>query len=159
MCCERETQQQREHSPGLVQEAERVAYVLLDPLQWQNGDLSPLAFRKSDLSESRLSIYRADFCTAEQAYDHVVAPQLQRNPTRRLVGCLMAICAAIRALSDTGGNRTICVIDEGEPDFAAHAVLGFSTFVRSKSEQIAAQGNLSRLFQKGGQTQVLPGRA
>lgn len=146
MCCEAELVQQSEHSPGVVQDDENIAYVLVDPDLWASGTLAAAAFSKSKLSDG-MSVYRPRHCTAEEAVDHIVKPQLHRNPMRALAGCLVASTRNIRALQEKN-RRAVCVLDDGEQQFPAHAILKFSEQVQlaSNSVKAAVRGNLTIAF-------------
>jgi hypothetical protein len=159
VCCDGELQQQSQYSPGVVLHEEDVAYVVLEPEHWSEGNLTLAAFAKSKLEEG-LSVYRPAHCTALAAHGHIVSGALARDPSKSLVGCLATTCSEIRDLSVLG-ERSICVIDDGEAAFPAHASLTFSQAIRiaTKSIKVAARGDLVLAFTRRGPPIALVGQS
>jgi hypothetical protein len=158
MCpCPRERAQQSPYSPGLISPSEAIVYVLLDPDHWTNGALAPAAFSKSKLAADDLSVCRNRYASAAQTYKHVVAPQIKKDPRRRVVGAVKARCGDIRDITVGNGTneRFICVIDDGLIGYPAHAVLGYSENTKQpkfwqRNSRTAVRGELTRVFNLGG---------
>jgi hypothetical protein len=150
--CPKELTKQKQASPGVVESSETLVYMLLNPDHWENGKLKKAAFSKSKLKEGDLSVCRADYCTADGAYEHAVKPQLERNPARQFVGALRALCADIRGIAvDDPPKQAICVIDDGLDSYPAHALLAYSDATKSekfwlRNNQEAVRANLTLVF-------------
>jgi len=147
MCCEGERQRQSDHSPSVVADGETVAYVLVQPDYYDGLKLLAQAFSTSKMTEGNFSVYRPEHCTVENVIAQVVVPLHARNEERLFPGCISAICRDIRAITQDD-RRAVCVLDDGLPDFPAHATLGFSEYVRAqtRSVKIAVRANLCRVF-------------
>lgn len=148
--CPKECSQQQPHSPGVVRADEPIIYILLQPDHWAEGELTAAAFAKSRLSSGTLSVCRAAHCTAAEAHASIVKPQLQRDSRRVLVGALRARCSDIRDIS-VEAHRAVCVIDDGQADFPAHAVLAYSEATKQekfwdRNQRSAVRAELTRVF-------------
>jgi hypothetical protein len=159
--CAKEKRRQSAASPSTVKNREKIVYVLVDPDHWQEGELQPQAFSKSQLAKGQLSVCRPLYCTKEEVLSQVVSPLISKKPFRRLVGCLEASVAQVRGiLLEDPPKRAICVVDDGLPLYPAHAVLGFSeiTFTSrfwEKNCRIAIRSNLALAFGvQGGPTDL-----
>jgi hypothetical protein len=141
--CKEEEISQSEFSPGIVEDYEKILYVLIDPLQYQNGEIKPTAFSKSKLQVGKLSVVRVDHSSTNEVKSKVIEPQLekgaQKGENRQFVGCLTAIARSIREVD-------ISIIDQALSDFPAHAHLKFSAAISDKNQQVAARQNLILVF-------------
>jgi len=148
--CPKECSQQQRHSPGVVKAEEPIVYVLLQPDHWAGGQLTAAAFAKSQLSRGTLSVCRGAHCTAEEARASIVQPQLERDDRRVLVGALRARCSDIRDIK-LEAHRAVCVIDDGQANFPAHAVLAYSEVTKQekfweRNQRSAVRAELARVF-------------
>lgn len=155
--CLKEQAKQSPYSPCPVTDDETIVYVLLDPTQWKDGQLTASAFSKSSLKKGDLSVCRARYSSANEAEQKIVMPQLQRHPDWMLVGALHATCRDIRAIQAVDPPvRAFCVIDDGLPDYPAHAHLGFSEattakgFWGNRNVREAIRANLVDVFRRNG---------
>lgn len=143
---------QSEHSPGLVGDDEAIVYAMIDPDTAPN---SVARISKSKLDAGELSVARASYCTAAEAREKIVAPQLDRDSTRKDLGYLWAVCSEIRAvrlgMSDLA-QGAFCVHDAALKDFPAHAHLACSAPVDNKHRNFkaAARGDLLKVFEARG---------
>lgn len=150
--CVAELTQQRAASPGVVKADEKLAYILLDPDQWKEGRLTNAAFSKTRLKAGDLSVARASYCSVEQVEEHVVKPQLDRDPGRKLVGAFLARCADIRDIkAQQPPARAICVVDDGSDELPGHALLGYSEATKAqgfweRNRREAIRANLTLAF-------------
>jgi hypothetical protein len=121
--CPAEREQQSEHSPGIVGNREQLARIVYhrDHLEAGTGRLTPGAIRISDLEVRGLSLARLRHITAEelQLRGEEFAARRQEN---RLEGVGVATARQVRSLRDGEGRQALCVIDDGKPDFRAHAI-------------------------------------
>jgi hypothetical protein len=76
--------------------------------------------------------------------------------TRHFVGLFKAVCVDIRKITVDypKNNRAICVIDDGQPNYKAHALLSYSGFAEEKNYWVknnreAVRANLVDAFGKG----------
>ena len=156
--CPKELSKQSEFSPDKVHDKETLVYLLIDPRQIKDGELTSTAFSKKELKQGTLSICRAGYSTAEDAKRNIFEPQFNKNSERKLVGAYKAICLNVRTIYATNRNtqqsagRAFCVIDDGERNFPAHAVLAYSDITKKdkfwdKNDQTAVRENLIELFQ------------
>lgn len=156
--CLREQSRQSQYSPCVVADEEWIVYVLLDPPLWKNGDLVAGAFSKSRLDAGDLSVCRAAYSSAEDAYKNIVEPQLARHQGEwTLVGAFRALCRDIRGLfTDHPPVRVVCVVDDGLEAFPAHAHLAYSDATRAKgfwnnrNQRQAVRANLIQVFRANG---------
>ena len=146
--CSEEQEQQSPHSPGTVRDEERLGRFIVrrDHLA-EDGELAPAAFPVQDfLDHSRggLSVARLD---------HMSAIDIRRRAV--LVGSGSANAVRGRAVAKTGpirairtdGGRVFCVVDDGKPDFGAHAATRLADERGiSKSSVRRARNQLMRLF-------------
>jgi hypothetical protein len=84
---------------------------------------------------------------------HGIPPQGGR---RHFVGLFKAICADLRKITVDypKNNRAICVVDDGQPNYKAHAHLSYSVFAEGKdywarNNSQAVRANLVDAFGKG----------
>jgi hypothetical protein len=135
---------------------EPIVYVLLQPDHWRDGTLTPAAFPRSKLASGDLSVCRGQHCTAQQAQEQIVVPQINRDQRRRLVGAFKAQCSDIRAIEvRSPKTRVICVVDDGTHAFRAHALLGYCEMTKEKdfwkrNERTAVRSELTRVFNSAG---------
>ena len=120
--CIEEDEQQSSHSPGTVRDEETLArFIWRSDHLAEDGELAPAAFPVQDfldLSRGGLSVARLD---------HMTAVEIRRHAA--LVGDGNATTARGRAVAETKDIRAIrandarvfCVLDDGQPDFPAHA--------------------------------------
>lgn len=147
--CELEKHQQSVYSPSKVGNAECLLYCLVEPDEIEGEIITPRAFGKSRLRNGELSVVRKSFSSTVEIEIKVVNPQLARNPERSFRGCLLANVANIREIT-ADGHRAVCVVDDGEVEFASHAHLAFSdsTIRGGKSVQVAVRENLLDVFDR-----------
>ena len=116
--CIEENQQQSPHSPGTVRNEEKLArFVQRSDHLTEDGALAPAAFPVQDLlnpSRGGLSVARVDHMTREEVRRRTSANQIQ--------DMAVAEAKAVRAIRENSA-RIFCVLDGGEPDFQAHAVV------------------------------------
>lgn len=133
-----------------MEDHEEILYILLDPDYWTNGCLTKAAFSKSKLLEKRLSVARKSYSDEAEITRKVVQPHIRRRPERRLVGVLVAQCKQVRQiLMEDSAERAVCVIDDGQRDYQAHAHLGFSDHrptYWTKNRQQAVRASLVEVF-------------
>jgi hypothetical protein len=151
--CACEQQQQSPYSPSSVKDCEVLIYCLIqtdlyDPVRKK---LKNMAFSKTKLRETKLSIVRRKFASEDILKEVVISPQLKNDPKREFCGVIIADCREIRCLSNIT-TRDVCVVDDGMPNFQAHAHLGYSEAVsqQSKSTQVAVRANLIAIFERNG---------
>ena len=150
--CPKELKQQSVYSPDVVHDNEAILYVLLDPIQWKDGQLTYGAFSKSKLKDGSLSVSRAQYSSEDMLQERVIQPQLNRNKKRKLIGVLRALCEEIRRI--TGDNtpcRIFCVNDDGTENDQAHAVIAYSELTKEegfwqKNNREAIRANLIEAF-------------
>jgi hypothetical protein len=159
--CPKELEQQSpHHCYGTVQDDEPIVYVLVEPDHYRDGDLQKNAFSHRSLKTGELSVCRARYSSRRELQHEVVDKLLQGEPPqggrRRFVGLFQAMCWEIRRISVEypKQNRAICVIDDGQPSFQAHAHLSYSSFAREKNyweknNRQAVRANLIEAFGKG----------
>lgn len=159
--CPKECVQQKPDSPGPVGSSEVLIYIILDPDQWEDGQLSTAAFEHERLRkpDDGISVQRAAYSSPELVTRNVVGPQLAKKPPKKqertFVGAIFARCADIRELRlDTQEKqRAICVIDDGTHDDPAHALLSYSESAKAltkgeegRSQKLAIRRNLISKF-------------
>ena len=122
--CIEERRQQRACSPGTVDDEENVArFVLHSSHVAPDGELAPAAFSVQDFMEQHrggLSLARLDHMSTEEVRRRAKAlpDRTTGAPTKRMA---VAKTQAIRAMRSSGA-RLFCVVDDGLPDFHAHAI-------------------------------------
>lgn len=170
--CPNELQKQHEESPGVVQDSELVALILLVPDQWDNSSFTNAAFSRSKLKKGQLSICRVKHTTQCEVQQFVVKPQLDKVPSRRLAGAAYANCGDIRAIKTGSGSRAFCIVDDPiimdvseaaqdnasgsgtvcrciTPNYLGHAHLEFSKNMTA-NYNVAVLANIKQLFQESG---------
>lgn len=159
-CCEKEKSKQSVHSPSVVSDDEYLVYVVLEPDQYKDDELSTAAFSKSKLKDGDLSICRKAYSNAADIRQNIVDPQIENKPHRREVGALQAQCSDVRSiLTDNPVCRAFCVNDDGLEGFEAHALLAFSDPTKAPNfwnanDRLAIRANLVRSF--GGNSAIVP---
>ena len=123
-CVEENQQQSDHHSFGTVRDEERLArFVWRSDHLAGDGELAPAAFPVQDLlehSRGGLSVARLEHMTGEEVRRRVDA-LVDSTSAHRTKGLAVAEAKGIRAIRKSG-VRQLCVIDDGLPDFQAHAV-------------------------------------
>ncbi len=162
--CLEETAQQSAHSPGVVVNEEPVVFALV--LDDSANEQSIKIFPNNRLKDKQQSFCRSTHCTFEKMYDHVVKPQLSAPNPLEYKGYLWAPVSEIRSIVAERNNArdktpdltpvsvgALCVIDDGEVDYRAHARVGYAnprpTFWRLH-DSVAARGNLLLALQRRG---------
>jgi hypothetical protein len=161
VACPRELAQQSPHSPGVVQDAETLLYVLREPKYYEAGTLTIAAFTKGELQETQVSVCRRDITTYEVIQAHIAQPFLAGAPGRSVTHGLIALCQAVRAILIYGTQaKAFCVHDDGLDGFPGHTVIGFSDETRvagfweavnnrlGKNGKVAARGDLTECFRE-----------
>lgn len=155
--CPKEITRQKESSPSVVGDKEALLYVLMDPEHWDPRlrRLKNYAFSKSTLMNGELSVCREGHSSPREVCQKIIRPLRVKNPARKFVGLLRAICGDVRALMIVPSNvRVFCVVDDGMPDFRSHALIGFSEsakgMIGDPNWKVAARANLIRVFQING---------
>lgn len=109
--CLKELTCQHELSPGVVEEDELIGLILLHPDQWDGGDFTKAAFSRKRLKAGQLSVCRVKYTTQCEVRQFVICPQIEKNPSRTLVGVASAECSKLRSVVTASGERAVCVID------------------------------------------------
>jgi|SRR5215217_2136222 hypothetical protein len=148
--CPAEGAQQSEHSPGPIDDREPIVYILVDPLTSQAGTVKDLL--KSKLKQGTLSVCRCLHCSAAEANAAVVVPLTAGTLGRSFQGALWATANRIRdirlGMSDVGA---FCLVDDGKPDYRAHAHLAYSPAdEKLRNAREAARANLKAAFLENG---------
>jgi hypothetical protein len=120
-------------------------------------------FENGKLAKKELSVCRAEHCSFDEMMAAVVNPQLLSKPARRFQGFYYARSDEIRAIMAqlrTEENKpaldevgAFCVIDDGLPEYPAHAVLGYAKpdpDFWSKNDKQAARANLFDVMRRRG---------
>jgi hypothetical protein len=158
-CPKELAQQSPHHLYGTVQDDEPIVYVLVDPDHYKNGELQKAAFSQTRLKEGTLSVCRAQHSSRIEIQREIIDKLLKGTPApgrRKFVGLFRAICRDIRSitLEYPRRNRAICVIDDGQPNYKAHAHLSYSAIAGEKdywarNSRQAVRANLIDAFGKG----------
>jgi hypothetical protein len=154
--CPKESVTQSPLSPGLVANDEPIAFGLIEPLSFKDGEV---IVSHSQLRSGSLSICRAQYITAEQAREKIVDDLIAKDSTRLDRGHCWAPCHAIRAITlidpktreDTGVGA-FCVIDDALPKYDAHAHIGYSEPQedRLRNSRQAARAQLADVIKVNG---------
>jgi hypothetical protein len=158
--CPEEDTQQKVDSPGRVERSESIAFAI--PLNRDQGGVT--MFENGKLKTKVLSVCRAAKCTFDEMYTAVVAVQIAKNSSLKFAGYYWALCEEIRGIvalpqQGTSGEGVapitgaFCVIDDGEPSYHAHAVMGYSQpdpRFWAKHDRAAARANLLQVFEERG---------
>ena len=148
--CPCEATKQSKHSPGKVSNSETLLYVLIEPHNYQQNDISARAFSRSELTDSQVSVGRKQHTPKEILQKEVIDVLLQKDPRRNAIGVLQADCREVRKLKtdEPKNKRVFCVIDDGTLKNPGHAHLGFSEVTKHhpKNHKTAHRANLIRLF-------------
>jgi hypothetical protein len=131
------------------------------------ADHSLKMFHNGKLKSGELSVCRASVCTFEKMYDQVVGTD-RTSPKMDYKGYMWALAGEVRGILAKRNNArdktphltpkkvgAFCVVDDGEPDYPAHACLGYahpSGDFWSLHETVAARGDLLIAFQTRGMT-------
>lgn len=139
MICLGEISLQSPHSPSTVEDGETLIKILYSPDHVKSdGSISLAAIQRKDLEGSGVegkgvSVARLNFSSPEDLRSKILDPALKNNIDRQEAGVLIAMCSSIRSLHDPKtGARLYCVIDDGTPSIAFHALLIFSEPTRSQ---------------------------
>lgn len=121
--CTEENEQQSSHSPGTVRDEERlVRFIWRSDHLAEDGELAPAAFPVKDFldcSRGGLSVARLNHMTTTELRRH--ADLIGSGSAKTVKGMAVAETRSIRAIRNDGA-RMFCVVDDGKPDFQAHAV-------------------------------------
>lgn len=150
--CPAEATKQSKHSPCKVSNNETLLFVLIEPYNYSQNDITAEAFSKTELRESRVSVTRKEHTPKEILQTEVVDVLIQKDPRRQLIGVLQANCKNVRDLEpeEPKNKRAFCVMDDGNPKNKGHAHIGFSETARvqPKNLQAANRQNLIQVFGK-----------
>jgi hypothetical protein len=150
--CPCEANKQSKHSPSKVSNTETLLYVLIEAHNYAQNDITPIAFSRTELRESRVSVSRKKHATREILQQEVIDVLLEKDPRRQVIGILKADCGNVRALKteEPRNKRSFCVVDDGTLQNIGHAHLGFSEITKQqpKNLQTANRRNLILLFGK-----------
>jgi hypothetical protein len=121
--CTAERVQQSDHSPGLIKDDEDLAKIIYhrDQIDFETGELKPGAFSMTDLMTRGLSLVRLRHITVEELQRRGEEFAARRDENR-LQGVGVASAGQVRSLRGAEGRQALCVIDDGKPDFRAHAI-------------------------------------
>lgn len=116
-----------EHSPGKVEQGEKVVFLTIHPIHFDHvtGVLSPVAFEQ--LTRNDLSLLRHSHAKRVE-FDHVLTRLVSGGSgtvERSVEQCCLVEVAEIRSVEDQG-NRVFGIYDTAIEDLPAHA----SVFVR-----------------------------
>ena len=162
--CTEEEVQQSQHSPGTVEDDEPLAFVV----DVDFDELTFKSFPNGKLKAGTFSVCRTTHCSFQEMTNAVVGSETAPKITYK--GYLWALARDIRAIvakRNTSRDKTpdltpkkagaFCVIDDGEPDYIAHACLKYSKPTSSfwvLHETVAARGDLLIAFQARGPAQA-----
>lgn len=132
--CPLEHEQQSEHSRGVVADAERLGRFIYHEEQVDDstGELKSGAFQMDEFLEAErrgASVARVDRSNADdlRRLGRQFAARGQARWTR---GLGVSLVLDVRQISDGAGKRVFCVVDDGKPDFEAHALISRSEVYR-----------------------------
>lgn len=127
--CIEENEQQSSYSPGIVRDEERLArFISRREHLAGDGELAPAAFPVQDfLDRGRggLSVARLVHMMPTDVQRHVHA-LAGSGSTKTAKGMAVAETRDVRTIR-MAGARTFCVVDDGKPDFQAHASVHLAT--------------------------------
>jgi hypothetical protein len=154
--CPGEDERQSQHSRDTVQDDEPIV------LATETTDLTLEIFSNSKLKSGTFSVCRAAHCT----FDEMIKAVVGSEPSEKFKGYMWALTREIRSIlakRNTARDKTprltpknvgaFCVIDDGEPDYKSHALLGYSRPTDNfwmLHESVAARGDLLIVFQARG---------
>lgn len=121
--CPAERTQQSTHSPGIVEDTENLGRIIIAPehVDTATGELKPGAFRIDDLKTRGLSLVRLEHASEQQIQDR--ADQLAaRREESSFEGLAVGSTKQVRSFRDNEDRQFLCVIDDGEENFPAHAM-------------------------------------
>lgn len=146
-----------EHSPGPVENDEILTKLIVDPIHFDNGIVSPAAF--TDAYTLDLSLFRENYAgdaELQLAINQIKATGQKKDPIqkRQIVAVMHASAAAVRQLQLEEPNERMCLVyDTAEADKPAHASIFTPSRARkSKKDQRAIRRALLDVF---GQPTVL----
>lgn len=121
--CIEERHQQSLHSPGIIGDEENLArFVSRSEHIGPDGELAPTAFPTQDFLEPHrggLSLARLRHMSGEEVRQRAEA-SAGGTIDRPIKDMAVAETRAIRAIRSKGA-RLFCVVDDGQPNFRAHA--------------------------------------
>lgn len=154
--CPKEDTAQSQHSPGTVSDDEPIV------LAMDTADLTLELFSNSKLKSGTFSVCRSAHCT----FDEMIKAVFGSEPSEKFKGYVWAVAQEIRTILAKRNNSrdktpaqtpkkvgAFCIIDDGEPDYKAHASLAYSQFAPhfwKLHESIAARGDLLIAFENRG---------
>lgn len=147
--CERELCSS--YSPGPVTDEENIAFLLINPLHYDNGKVVPVAFQ--ELTNRDLSVIRVSHAQPEDIHstrDKLVQIGLNKIPPkmRAIDEACVASVNEIRSIQ-ADGARIIGVYDTAIPDNNAHASLfACSNFSKEKKNRMALRNKVWSVFSK-----------
>lgn len=126
--CVEENERQSHHSPGVIRDEERLArFIWRREHVADDGKLAPAAFPVADLLDrgrGGLSVARLGHMMPSDVQRQIDAfvGRVGNEGAKTAKGMAVAETRDIRAIR-TDSVRTFCVVDDGRPDFQAHAAI------------------------------------
>lgn len=148
--CPLEAAKQSRHSPSKVSNTETLLFVLVEPHNFAENNLSARAFSRKELTKGHVSVSRKEHTTRPTLEENVISVLLKKDVRRVFKGVLKAKCQKVRDIkaSHLSKKRVFCVVDEGVPDNPGHAHIGFSEITKmdNGNEKTAYRQNLILAF-------------
>lgn len=149
--CPAENEQQSEHSPGVIEDEERLVKVIHSPEHYdqEKGTIKPGAFSAEDLHNLNrgLSLDRILHSSRESLQER--AETLTGKKKERLLeGFATTIAEKIRQITHSDGERALCVIDDGLKENPAHSIC-IRAGDQTKSKMRGIRGKLMDVFDLG----------
>jgi len=130
----KETTKQSKYSPGIIQDSEKVARVLLSPKHYKNGIIVATAFQQI-FSPGGFSILRHGEYFDESLEKTI---ELLESSENKYIGYASANVVDIRKVIIGSIYRVFIVLDTAREDRIAHADI-FTTRTTINSEELAKQ--------------------
>lgn len=143
--CPEELCQQSKHSPGIVENEEDIARIVIAPehIDTATRELKPGAFRIQHL-KGGLSLVRMQHADQQSVESRAVA-LAERRDELTVEGLGITVACEIRSLRDEEERQALCVLDDGEEDFPAHA-MAIRSADQSDSSLRKLRGELIDMF-------------
>ena len=144
--CPEELCQQSEHSPGVVENEEDIARIVIAPehIDAATRELKPGAFRIQHLKDRGLSLVRMQHAD-QQSVESRAAALAERRIGTTVEGLGVTLANNIRSLRDDEERQALCVLDDGDEDFPPHAI-AIRSADQSDSSLRKLRGDLIDLF-------------
>ena len=148
--CPLEAAKQSRHSPSKVSNTETLLFVLVEPHNFGENELSARAFSRKELTKGHVSVSRKEHTTRSTLEENVISVLLKNDVRREFKGVLKAKCQKVRDIKTDNPlkKRVFCVVDDGVPDNPGHAHIGFSEITKTDNgnEKTAYRENLILAF-------------